>query len=200
LILYLGRLAAVKNLKLLISAFAQVLRSIPEARLALVGPPDPASFQETVAGWLREYGVAGQTILTGPITDLCAKQEALVDADLFVMPSHSENFCHALFEAMAAGVPAIVSDSINYASEVTKHNAGVALPCDPHVFASGISELLRNPEMRHEMSSNARRLVAGYSWENCAERIGMTLHSILGGQPLPADLMGGRAPTLEPAP
>ncbi len=200
LILYLGRLAAVKNLQLLISAFAQVLRSIPDARLALVGPPDPQSFQETVAGWLREYGVAGQTAMTGAITELRAKQEALVDADLFAMPSHSENFCHALFEAMAAGLPSVVSDSINYAPEVATHNAGLALAREPGVFARGMVELLGNPAVRREMGNNARRLAAGYSWEKCGERIGLTLRSVVGGQPLPADPIRRGTPTLEPAP
>jgi len=189
LILYLGRLAAVKNLRLLIGAFAQVLKSMPDARLALVGPPDPVSFDQTVAGWLREFGVAGETVLTGPITDLPSKLEALADADLFVMPSHTENFCHALFEAMAAGVASIVSDSINYASEVTRHNAGLALAREPDVFAKGILQLLADSALRREMGNNARRLAAGYSWETCGDRIGATLRSVVTRQPLPAELL-----------
>jgi glycosyltransferase involved in cell wall biosynthesis len=200
LILYLGRLAGVKNLRLLIEAFAQVLKSVPDARLALVGPPDPASFDQTVAGWLREFGVAAETVLTGPITDAAAKQEALADADLFVMPSHTENFCHALFEAMAAGLPSIVSDSINYAAEVSKHNAAFALRREPEVFAEGILRLLGDPALRKEMGNNARLLAAGYSWEKCGERTGATLRSVVAGQPLPADLVRHGAPALEPAP
>jgi len=200
LLLYLGRMAKVKNLELLIAAFARVLRAVPDARLALVGPPDPAAYQATIDGWLREYGVAEQTVLTGPITDLRAKQQALADADLFVMPSHSENFCHALFEAMAAGLPAVVSDSINYAGEVSSHNAGFALARDPDVFATKIVELLNNSDLRREMGSNARGLAGNYSWDKAGQRIGLTLRSVAAGIPLPSELVCGSAPMLEPAP
>jgi glycosyltransferase involved in cell wall biosynthesis len=200
LILYLGRLAAVKNPRLLIAAFAQVLTSTPSARLALVGPPDPPSFAQTVAGWLREFGVVGETAVTGAITDMAAKQEALADADVFVMPSHTENFCHALFEAMAAGLPSIVSDSVNYGGEVAANGAGLALRREPDEFARGILRLLGDSELRREMGSNARRMAAGYSWEKCGERIGATLRSVIAGQPLPADLAGHGTPTFEVAP
>jgi len=199
LILYLGRLAAVKNLELLVAAFAAVVRIIPDVKLALVGPPDPPAFQRTVTDRLRQHGVSRQVVLTGAITDIRAKQEALVDSDLFIMPSHSENFCHALFEAMAARLPSIVSDSINYAPEVVKHNAGLALSPDPEVFAGRIIALLRDTERRRGMGENARQLVAGYTWEKCGERLGMTLRSVKEGQPLPADLTLRRTPALEPA-
>jgi glycosyltransferase involved in cell wall biosynthesis len=110
LIIYLGRLAVIKNLELLIEAMARLLPAIPEARLAIIGPADPPPFARTVSAWVKRHGIESQTVLTGPITNLRLKQEALVDADLFVMPSHAENFCHALFEAMAASLPAVVSD------------------------------------------------------------------------------------------
>jgi len=197
LLLYLGRLAKVKNLELLIRAFAQVLASTPDARLALIGPADPVSFDQTIADCLRRHNVTAQTILTGPITDLQAKKEALIDADLFVLPSHSENFCHALFEAMATGLPSIVSNSINYATEIVSHGAGLALNREPGQFADAIVELLRNPDMRKTMGANARRLAAGYSWEKCGERIALTLQSIVTRQPLPADLALQRKPAME---
>lgn len=198
LVLYLGRLAAVKNLELLIRAFAQILPSVPDARLALVGPPDPDSFDRTVTGWLQEHGVADRTVLTGPITDLRAKQEALVDADVFVMPSHAENFCHALFEAMAAGLPAVVSDSLNYASQVAGNQAGLAAAREPEEFANAILKLLRNPDLRRAMGHNGRRMAAEYSWEKSGERIARTLQAVVRSQPLPEDLVRYRTPRLEP--
>jgi glycosyltransferase involved in cell wall biosynthesis len=197
LILYLGRLAAVKNLELLIRAFARVSRSVPEARLALIGPPDPPSFETTVRNWLSEHGVATHTVVTGPITDLRLKQEALVDADLFVMPSHTENFCNALFEAMATGLPCVVSDCLNYAAEVADRGAGLAVPRDPELFAGAIVNLLSNPALRTKMGKNARELVTDYSWEKSGERLARTLGSILARRPLPKDLIGERPPELE---
>ncbi len=196
-ILYLGRLAAVKGLKLLIEAFAKVLRSVPDARLVLVGPPDPASFDHTVKERLQQYGVTDRAVLTGGITDLKDKQEMFADADLFAMPSYTENFCHALFEAMAAGLPCVVSDSLNYAGEVAMHNAGLALGRDPSEFAAGMIQILQDAALRRRMSENAKRLASGYSWEKCGERIERTLQSVVAGQPLPDEAASQTSSSLE---
>ena len=188
LILYLGRLAPVKNLELAIAAMPRVLQSVPGARLALAGPADPSAFAATVAEWTRKYRVSEQVVLTGPIVDADAKLEAFADADLFVMPSHNENFCHALFEAMAAGVPAVVSDSITYAAEIASRNAGIASPRDPVPFAEGMLRLLQQPSLRAEMGRCAAQLAACYSLDQSAERIARLLHAVAGRAPMPDDL------------
>lgn len=118
-------------------------------------------------------------MLTGSITNLEAKREAFADADLFVLPSHSENFSQALFEAMVAGLPALISQEVDYAREVQSQGAGMAVRPDSGEFARAIMGLLHNTELRQNMGINARKMASAYPWELCGERLAGTLRSIL---------------------
>ena len=52
----------------------------------------------------------------------------MVGADIFVLPSYQENFGIAVVEAMAAGLPVIVSDQVGISGEIGKSGAGIVIP------------------------------------------------------------------------
>ena len=187
LVLYLGRLASIKGLELLIEAMALVLQQIPEARLVIVGAADPPRFEEKVRDWIKKSGIENSTIMTGLI-QYHKKLNAFVDADLFVLPSHSENFSSAMFEAMASRLPVVVSDSLNLAPEVEKAGAGLVLPRQAPLFAEGIITLLRDAKLRQEMGENGHRLAELYTWDSTGDKISRTFKAILNHNPLPEDL------------
>jgi glycosyltransferase involved in cell wall biosynthesis len=188
LIVFLARLNAKKGLDLLIAAMAAVLAERPRARLAIVGPPDPAAFERRVRTWIREHGIESQVALTGPVNDE-AKREVMADADVFVLPSQAENFGFSVFEAMASGVPVVVSDTLNYAAEIARCGAGLAVPREAASFATSIVGLLGNADLRKEMGGNGIRLARKYSWDETGARVERAFESILHGCPIPQDLL-----------
>lgn len=187
LVLFLSRLNAKKGLDILAQAFAMVLEQMPEARLAIVGSGDPPQFESRVKGWLRECGINGQAIMPGLLIGQ-KKLQAFADADVFVLPSEAENFCFAMFEAMASRIPVVVSDTLNYSDEIRRHQTGVVVRRDPREFADAILKLLGDSALRKRMGENGLRMAQAYSWEECGEKLERTIQCILQGKSLPADL------------
>lgn len=186
-ILFLARLNPKKGLDLLAKAMAHVVSRRKDALLAIVGPADPKSFEGRVRDWIRESGVESQIVLTG-VVDASTRLEAFADADVFVLPSHAENFGFSIFEAMASRVPVVVSESVNYAREIGNCDAGIAVPLDPVRIADGILRLLDDPALRSHMGGNGVKLAKSYSWDVNGDRVEQTVTSILCNRPLPAEL------------
>ena len=188
LVLYLGRLNAKKGLDLLVESISKVLPKIPNVRLAIVGGADPPKFTDQLKNQLENLHIADQTILPGPLSRQ-EKFEAFADADVFVMPSHAENFAFAMFEAMASRIPVVISSTLNFAHEVERYSAGIVVNRDPSSFANAIVGLLQESEVtRHQIGENGQRLAQNFSWEACGEKVEQTIQCILQGKPLPVEL------------
>ncbi len=83
----------------------------------------------------------------------------MADADLFVLPSYSENFGIAVVEAMAHGLPVLITDGVDIHPEISKYNAGFVTKCTTQSLAEALEILVAKRELRREMGDNARRLV-----------------------------------------
>jgi glycosyltransferase involved in cell wall biosynthesis len=187
LVLFLARLNAKKGLDLLIDAMAQVIAVRPDARLAIVGPPDPIPFKKQVELWVKDAGIESQTVLTGN-ADAEMRLEAFADSDIYVLASHAENFGFSVFEAMACGVPVVVSETLNFAREFTDSGAAIALPRNSNAFSAAILNLLDHPDLRRNMGECGKRFVRRYSLEETGAKVAATLESVLERRPLPAYL------------
>jgi glycosyltransferase involved in cell wall biosynthesis len=187
LVLFLARLHAKKGLDLLIQAMKSVIAERPDARLAIVGPPDPVSFNKQVVRWVKENGIEVQTVVPG-VADREMRLEAFADADVYALPSYAENFGFSIFEAMACGVPVVVSENLNYAAEIAQTRAGLAVPRTPQQFSEAILSVLDQPDVRSEMGSCGRLLARKYSLEETGAKVETTLESILRQRPFPPEL------------
>ena len=106
--LFLGRIYPVKGLPNLLDAWARVR---PQGwRLRIVGP-DEGGHQAQLERQVRDAGLAQVVTFTGAV-DGPAKSEAYGDADLFILPSHSESFGMAVAEALAHGVPVLTTTAV----------------------------------------------------------------------------------------
>jgi glycosyltransferase involved in cell wall biosynthesis len=188
LVLFLARLSAKKGVDLLIQAMQRVIAERPDVRLAIVGPPDPSTFTQQAEEWIKESGIEAQTVLTGP-ADPQMRLEAFADADVYVLPSHAENFGFTVFEAMACGVPVVVSETLNFAADFVQGGAGYALPRTPEDFSAAILKLVNQPDLRQQMGSCGRALVHKYSPKETGAKVASALESILAGHSFPADLV-----------
>ena len=187
LVLYLGRLNVKKGLELLVEAMAGVIREYPDARLVIAGGGHPPSFTNQVENWIAQAGISDTTVVTGAL-DHYDKLTAFADSDVFVLPSVAENFGFAMFEAMACGRAVVCSDTVNYAGEVSRFDAGIVAKRTPADFAAAIGLLLRDPDRRARLGQNGLKLVSIYSWERCGRLLETTVQCILAKQPFPSVL------------
>jgi glycosyltransferase involved in cell wall biosynthesis len=98
-----------------------------------------------------------------------SKLAALRDADIWTLPSYAENFGIAVLEAMAAGLPIVISDRVDLHPQISAADAGLVVPCIAEAIASAVLLLLTNPGTRQELGSRARELARkSYSWDAIA--------------------------------
>ena len=170
IVLFLGRLNFKKGLDLLARAFGAVGRDRDDVHLALAGP-DNDDWEPRVRAWLRQDGVLERTTFTGMLLGP-DKLAAFRDAALFVLPSYSENFGIAVIEAMAAGLPVIISDQVNIWREVQAAGAGRVIRCDAGELAAQILDLLDHPETARQMGRQGRAQVEErFQWPGIARRL-----------------------------
>jgi glycosyltransferase involved in cell wall biosynthesis len=155
-ILFLSRLDRKKGLDLLFEAFARVRNECPDAVLVLAGTGD-AEWVAGLKNTAERLGIASDVIWAGFLTGE-DKWAALSDADVFVLPSYSENFGISLVEALASGCPVVLSDQVGIHREITHAGAGLVTPCRVEELAKAILNVLTDAALRRRMSENGVRL------------------------------------------
>ena len=163
-IITVGRLVKVKNQKLLLRAFAIVLKSFPEAELVVVGG---GPLRKELEDFVDSLGIQKQVHFLGEIPRKEVYSQ-LTHSDLFALPSSSEGFCVAAVEAMAAGLPVVVSD-IDVLHEVVGEPGVFADPDDPIEFADALIALAEDQERRERLGTEAKeRARSNFSLERTA--------------------------------
>jgi glycosyltransferase involved in cell wall biosynthesis len=128
LALFMGRIHEKKGCDLLIRAYAQSLAVDPDWQLVIAGP-DEVGLQSELESLARKLGIDHRITWTGMISgDL--KWGAIRSSEVFVLPSHQENFGIAVAEALACGVPVLISDKVNIWREVREDGAGLVATDD----------------------------------------------------------------------
>lgn len=162
-VLFLGRLHFKKGLDLLIQAFHQVNQQYPKSRLLIVGP-DNDNYGAQVRSWVHEYGLDSKVQFVGHL-DKDDVIQAYVDADVFVLPSYTENFGMTVIEAMACKLPVVISDQVNIHNEVAKSGGGLVTSCDAKEVADAVTKLLNNVNLCKSMGTAGRNAVkVKYAW------------------------------------
>lgn len=167
LILFLGRVHPGKGVEYLIPALRQV--ATPDATVVIVGG-DSGGYREQMERAVAAHGLDDRVIFTGALGGR-RKLEALVDADVFCLPSEHENFGISVIEAMAAGCPVIVSDHVGLKEEIRQCGAGSITPLDPGAIARAIDGWLQDSAGRHEAGVRARACaLRDFDWKVIAAR------------------------------
>lgn len=166
-ILYLGRLHPVKGLPDLIAAWSELSPELPDWTLRIVGP-DEGRHRAELEKTVLELDVP-RVIFDGPVYG-AEKARILRDADLFVLPTQNENFGIAVAEALAAGIPAIVSRGAPWPGlETERCGWWTERGVEPLVNALREATSLRDDE-RHVMGERGRTLVErDYNWDKIAQ-------------------------------
>ena len=123
LVLFMGRIHPKKGCDLLIDAFAKILGSDPDWHLVIAGP-DQVGWQRALTDKAGELGVHGRVTWTGMLSGRL-KWGAIRASEVFVLPSHQENFGIAVAEALSLGVPTLISNKVNIWREIQDDGAGI---------------------------------------------------------------------------
>ncbi len=156
MVLFMGRLNIKKGLGLLLPAFAAYAKRYPGAVLVLAGPDD--GYQEEAESFIEENNLDDRIKLVGMLTD-SVKKAALADADLFVLPSYSEGFSIAVLEAMAAGVPTLVSDRVGFGDYIRQYEAAYLTALTSDDIQAGLVAMLQDEPRRALIQKNALRML-----------------------------------------
>jgi glycosyltransferase involved in cell wall biosynthesis len=170
-ILVLGRLHPVKGLDLLVPAFLELARErFQNWRLILAGDGD-ARYVAKLEGRFGSHPAWDRIGFTGWI-DGDRKTQLLRRASLLAMPSYQENFGLAAFEALAQGVPVLVSSSVDAAADIRDAGAGWVADLTCESLKDSLAEALADADGRAVRGARGRALVADrYSWNTVAERL-----------------------------
>jgi glycosyltransferase involved in cell wall biosynthesis len=165
LIVGAGRLEEQKGFDILISAFARVAH--PDWSIVILGE---GREREALTRRARELGIADRVSMP----DFTSEPERVfARASIFAMPSRREGFPNALLEAMACGLPAVVSDCAPGMSEIVRHGIdGLVVPS--HVvtpFAEALDRLMMNDDERRRFGERAPEVVARFSVEEAVARL-----------------------------
>jgi len=159
LLLYVGRLAPEKNLKILIEMMGQLDGSELDWRLVLVGDGiERAALAEAAA-----KRAPGKVAFLGHVGDRDALSRIYANSDLFLHLNGNEPFGIAPLEAMASGLALIAPDSGGIKSYASHENAFL-VDGSAEAFASAARAAMAAPELRQAMAARARTTAAQFSW------------------------------------
>jgi glycosyltransferase involved in cell wall biosynthesis len=174
--LFLGRIYPIKGLPMLIDAWARVR---PDGwRLSIAGP-DEARHQRQVERAVAAAGLGEVVSFTGPVEPEM-KKAAFLDADLFVLPTHSESFGMVVAEALAHGVPVLTTNAAPW-SILQERGCGWWVDATVDGIADGLRQATRlDSDTLRSMGDKGRLLVdAKFSWKHVADLMLCTYDAIL---------------------
>lgn len=175
--LFVGRIYPVKGLPLLVEAWEKLR---PEGwKMKIVGP-DEAGHLAEVETLIRQAGLEADFEFAGPLSG-SALEQAYQNADLYIQPSHTENFGMAIAEAMAHGLPVITTHGAPWKLLEEEH-CGWWTPISTDGIAAALDDATRrSPEELSAMGERGRAVVSErFAWEGIARQFVECYRWILG--------------------
>lgn len=166
-VLFLSRLHHKKGLDFLVESFEKVCQENGDVQLVIAGPD--AGGGGALAARIAAGPVARRIHVVGALYGK-EKLEALSDAAVYCLPSRQEGFSLATSEALAAGVPVVITEACHF-PEVGQVGAGRVVGLNADALAGAMVEILRNPVLRCAMGKAGRQLMESrYTWSAVAGR------------------------------
>jgi len=178
-VLFLGRIHPKKGLDLLARAFARLAPQHENVHLVIAGP-DEDGHRRTIEALLASMGILAKTLFTGMLGDQ-EKLAAFAASDVFVLPSYADVLGISTLEALAAGLPVVITRQCQF-PEVAEVEAGLVVNPDPDEIHDALIKVLLDPEKGRAMGARGRRLVLErYTWDAVAERMAHLYKLVLTG-------------------
>ena len=171
-----GSEARRKGIEEILEAAARLDRSGSPARFHLL------AMTPSLIERVNALGLANIRAIEGPVPQ-GRVLEAMRQNDVFLLPSHGEGFPNSLLEAMAAGMPSIVTP-VGAVPEIVADGSALTIPVgDAGALAHAIDRLARDPELREKLGREAlKSLRARYTEASALPPLAEAYRSLLGGK------------------
>jgi glycosyltransferase involved in cell wall biosynthesis len=177
LIVFVGRLHQKKGLDLLAKAFVEIARSNPLAYLVIVGPDE--GMKSEVDDILARGGVRSRVTFTGILTGT-PKVSLMAAARVVVVPSYGENFCNVVIEALALGIPVVLTDRVALYPQVVAANAGIVVRTDAGDLAQALKLMLGDRARAQTMGKAGAQLVKrSFTWKGVGDQLEQVYRELL---------------------
>jgi glycosyltransferase involved in cell wall biosynthesis len=167
MVVFLSRLIPRKGADLLIEALSQT--GCDTIRLVIAGPEGEAGYVAYLQENARTLGVDHRLLFVGPLYGI-DKKAALIDADVFALPSRYENFGNTAAEAVACGTPVIVSAQCGIAPLIDQR-AGLVTSYDANALAGALRELFGSTALYHRLKAGCPEVASELSWDRIIGQI-----------------------------
>lgn len=173
ILLFLGRMSWKKGIDIVINALPGLLKQNKEIHLVIAGN-DEDNYKEKLINIINKLNLVYCDLSSGKSSndvvnksditftgylDNVDKINALIDSDLFVLTSHSENFGMSVVEAMACDLPVIISDKVGISADVDINNAGIVINNSLNELTEAVSQLYENEDRKAQLINNAKRFI-----------------------------------------
>lgn len=173
IVVSMSRLHAKKGFDVLIKSFIKMLETDLNAVLIIAGPDEGE--KDNLQKMIIEFNVEKSIFIIEPLKEQ-KKIDFLANADLFVLPSHNENFGNVYIESLASGTPIVASTGTPW-QEVEEYDCGRWVENSVDSTSDAIVEMLKKD--REDMRVNAKKLAYKYDWKNIADELHKVYERIL---------------------
>lgn len=168
-LVYLGTLNPQQGVQLIIEAFPEILKKIPDASLLIIGSGE---FEQNLKRMVDMLGIRENVRFTGIISDEEA-EKFLCQAAIGIAPYLDEAFSNKRYTEptkpktyLACGLPVIITRVPLIAEEIEREGAGMAVSYDKEDFIRAVERLLSDGKLYEQYRKNAIRLAAKYDWQH----------------------------------
>lgn len=173
-VVMVSRLVEQKNPDIALKAFSEIVKKRPDAHLVFAGG---GNMKNQLKALVEEKGLGGNIHFLGTRPDIA---EILAASDIFTLPSSKEGFSNAILEAMASGLPVVVSDVGGNGEAVVDGESGFILPPgDAGVLKDKLLFLIENGERRLAMGRAANLRAKEFSLDNMRNSVRQYYLSLL---------------------
>lgn len=191
-LLFLGRLHPKKGIDRILDALREVKQSVPDVFLVLAGDGD-GHYVRQLRHRVSSLALDDHVLFAGHL-DGELKWASFAAAELFLLPSHQENFAITVAEAMQMGVPVIITDKVNTWPYVQEAEAGLVLADGDveRLLPGAIAQLLTDDAARTRMAAQGSRYARQrLTWDASAQRLLACYERVLSGANSGGDRRGG---------
>lgn len=183
-LLFLSRIHPKKGLDNLLLVWKSIVKKFPEWHLIIAGS-DLIGYQEKLKILVEDLHLKENVTFTGMLSGQ-EKFSALSNADLFVLPTHSENFGIAVAESLAYSVPVITTKGAPW-QDLQRYECGWWIEDNQEALKVALLEAMQiSHQERQAMGLKGRNLMqTKYSWNSIAKEMASVYRWILGGGELP---------------
>lgn len=164
---FMKRLNYGKGVLDLLNVWKEVVRTNPKAKLAVIGDGSPEVLAQ-INEFITANALENNIDMLGVIYDMEEKFRVINSAKIFLLPTHEENWAIVVGEAMAAGVPVVVS-KLKEITPIWKDNVVWCEVGNITEFASAVTGLLQDKSAAQKLSEKALAFIPRYDWQYIGE-------------------------------